>query len=501
MNPRVRAACDLMASDMRESAGMHDYDGVVQDLSPSGVAAGLARLGEGPREPDAHDEAHLAAFEAGLRVLFGDVEDHRRNPIWHIMNMDLASYDREYAPAGERADARRRHLAGWPDAVDAAIASLDMVSAPVASALLGPARGLAADVPPSDEFDDALRAHARFVEHLETAAASGPPDPSLGAEALASLMSAGEGMPVDLGRLADTADAERDRLRELLADAAGSLRPGMPVVELLDELLADHPTDPESIYAEARAQIDEATAFCIERKLMSELGGTCLVGPAPPSRRYAMAMMSWSGPYETDAPSWYYVTPPEDDWADEAKEEWLAVFSRTTLPAITVHEVTPGHFAHGRALRRVRGDVRRSLFSSSFIEGWAHYAEELYVEEGFRRDDPRFVIGVAIEALIRVTRLASAIGLHTGSMTVDEAAARFSEDAYLQGPAARSEAERAGYDPTYGRYTWGKLEILRVRAEAQARWGSRYSHQRFHDALLALGAPPLGLLGDAIDGD
>ena len=74
-------------------------------------------------------------------------------------------------------------------------------------------------------------------------------------------------------------------------------------------------------------------------------------------------------------------------------------------------------------------------------------------------------------------------------------------DAFLEGPAAKSEAARATFDPTYGRYTWGKLEILRARDEARARWGKRYSHRRFHEALLSLGAPALGLLGNAIGGD
>ena len=78
-------------------------------------------------------------------------------------------------------------------------------------------------------------------------------------------------------------------------------------------------------------------------------------------------------------------------------------------------------------------------------------------------------------------------------------ARRHHPDAHADGgPAARAEAERAGYDPTYGRYTWGRLEIISLRDEAQARWGSRYSHRRFHDALLALGAPPLGLMDDAL---
>src|SRR5205807_3861401 len=117
--------------------------------------------------------------------------------------------------------------------------------------------------------------------------------------------------------------------------------------------------------------------------------------------------------------------------------------NRTTLPAITVHEVAPGHFAHGRVLRRVPTDVRKCLMSISFVEGWAHYAEQLCVEEGFRADDPRFQAGVAIEALVRVTRLAVSIGLHSGTVTMDEAARRFADDAHLRGPAARSEAARA----------------------------------------------------------
>ena len=102
------------------------------------------------------------------------------------------------------------------------------------------------------------------------------------------------------------------------------------------------------------------------------------------------------------------------------------------------------------------------------MEGWAHYAEELSVEEGFVADDPRFAIGVWLEALVRVTRLACALGVHTAGWTVDEAAARFAADTHLTGEAALSEARRATFDPTYGRYTWGKLEIMR-----EARGGPR----------------------------
>ena len=152
------------------------------------------------------------------------------------------------------------------------------------------------------------------------------------------------------------------------------------------------------------------------------------------------------------------------------------MFSASTLPAITVHEVAPGHFSHHQALRGARGDVRRTLFSSAFVEGWAHYAEELCVEEGFLGDDPRFAVGVWLEALVRVTRLACALGVHTAGWTVQEATARFEADTHLAGSAAASEARRATFDPTYGRYTWGKLEIMAL-ASGPVRPGAPASSQ------------------------
>ena len=211
-----------------------------------------------------------------------------------------------------------------------------------------------------------------------------------------------------------------------------------------------------------------------------------------------MAMLSWAAPYEPPGPSWYHVTPPRPHWSAQEQEEWLQVFSRATLPAITVHEVAPGHFSHGIALRHAPTDVRRALQGDAFIEGWAHYGEELCVEEGFGADDPRIPVGVWLEALVRVTRLACAIGVHTAGMTVGDAARRFEADTHLSGPAALSEARRGTFDPTYGRYTWGKLEIRDLRERAKAQWGAGFSLPRLHKAMLDLGAPPLGLLDFAL---
>src|SRR6478735_7725576 len=463
LSPRVRAVCDLDVSEAREFAGRHEYDGKPQDLSPAGVRAGLARLeearsGSGPL-PDPHDEAHLSAAEELKRVTFARLELHRKNPLFHLGELDLSCYDRDYAPQRERDAARAAHLAAWPQAADAAVESLDQVAAPVAEALLGGIRGR---------------------------------------PALAALMGGAEALPVDLGRLAEQADAERDRLHALLADWCARIDAGRPALEVARELVRDHP-DGDGVIESARIWTERAIAFTRDHDLVPYHDGVCLVGPAPESRRWATAMLSWAAPGEPDGPSWYHITPPDSSWPQRDQEEWLEMFSHTTLPGITVHEVAPGHFSHGRALRHVTSEVRRTLQSSAFIEGWAHYGEELCVEEGFGADDPRIAVGVWLEALVRVTRLACAIGVHTAGMTVGDAARRFEADTHLSGPAALSEARRASFDPTYGRYTWGKLEILKLRERARKDWGSGFTLQRFHKAMLDLGSPPIGLLSTALD--
>ena len=361
----------------------------------------------------------------------------------------------------------------------------------MAAGTLSSVRGLAAGV--HDEA--ALAAHGRLVAHVERATRDGDPDPSLGGRTLTALMSSQEALEVDLGRLAERADAERDRLRALLADACGRIAPGIPVPEVLSRLEHDHP-DADGVLDAARALTAEVIAWTAERRLVPYDDGECLVGPAPESRSYAMAMMSWAAPGEPEGPSWYHVTPPDPSWPAQEQAQWLAVFSRASLAAVTLHEVAPGHFSHGRALRRVTSQARATLLSMGFAEGWAHYGEELALEEGFRAGDPLLQAGVAIEALVRVTRLRVAIGVHTGVLTVAEGAAAFHSDAGLQGPAALSEARRATYDPTYGHYTWGKLELLALRDRARRR--PDFALRRFHSDLLALGSPPLGLMDAAL---
>lgn len=498
MDTRLRAISDLSVAASREIAGRHEYDGTVQDLSPYAVRRGLDALNPDRLTYDGrHDEAHAGTAEDALRARFGELELHRVNPLWHIDNLELITYDRRYAPAADRARARRAHLKLWPDAVDAAIEALDRVPRDVAAATVPLAEGLGGYLGPDD--DEPKAALARFVSHLGQAAEHGPESPALGGAALTRLLSSAEAMDVDLHDLLVRAQRHRAELREMLDDACRRIDSSASTRDTLRVLLADHPTTGDGVLAEARELVTEVLAWTARTGLVPVDDAVCEVGPTPESQRRSLAGLYAAAPFEPDGPSSFLVTLPDPGWSRDEQREWLAAgFNRAQLPDIAVHEVAPGHFSHFRALRRAPGDVRRLLVSDAFVEGWAHYVEQLCVEEGFRSADPRFAAGVARDGLRRVARLICSIGLHTGALSLAEAAASFAEDALITGRAAYSEVRRALFDPTYGRYTWGKLEILRLRAEAQAAWGAAFSPRRLHDALFALGAPPLGLMDTAL---
>ena len=133
-------------------------------------------------------------------------------------------------------------------------------------------------------------------------------------------------------------------------------------------------------------------------------------------------------------------------------------------------------------------------WSYSFGEGWAHYVEQMMAEEGFAADLPEARLGQLSDALLRNCRFVVSIGIHVRGMSLDEAKRRFVEDCKQDEANARQQAVRGTFDPGYFAYTLGKLQILALRAEAQQKLGARFELRRFHDALLAHGAPPVPLI-------
>ena len=222
-------------------------------------------------------------------------------------------------------------------------------------------------------------------------------------------------------------------------------------------------------------------------------GEPVLVAPTPDFYRWSSASMWTPGPFETKPTrAYYYVTDVDRSWPADRQEEHLRDFNYPTLWAISMHEVCPGHFLQYQHLRQVDSKVRKSLFfaPASFMEGWAHYCEQMMMEAGFAREDQTLKLGQLQEALIRLVRFIVGIRLHAEDLSVEQGVRLFKEEAFLEEANARREAERGTFDPTYLVYSVGKLMLLKLRKDVKAQQGAKFTLQSFHDALLAQGAAP-----------
>ncbi len=168
---------------------------------------------------------------------------------------------------------------------------------------------------------------------------------------------------------------------------------------------------------------------------------------------------------------------------------------------VSVHEVWPGHYLQFLYAAQYPSDVRKVLWSNSNVEGWAHYCEQMVIDEGFHADDPRYRLAQLQDALLRDARFIVGIRMHTAGMTVAQAEAFFEQEGYQPRPVAVSETKRGTSDALFGYYTMGKLAILKLREDYRRKLGAGYALQDFHDRFIALGPLPLPLVREAMLGE
>ena len=265
----------------------------------------------------------------------------------------------------------------------------------------------------------------------------------------------------------------------------------------MGDVLNDHPKQGQVVAAGAEG--GRGTAGVRRRKQLVRIPPGERVNVAP-AREFdlGLASMHASPPLETTpVTSYYYITDAQADWPAEQQDEWLKKFNYSTLAVITSHEVMPGHYVHSVFMRKTPGKIRRIWIGlnpfpqpSSGQDGWAHYAEQMMVDQGFRANDPRYEMAQISEAMTRICRLISGIRLHTGEWTVDQAATFFEQKAHLPAPAARQEAERGRYDPTYGGYFLGKFAAFKLREDYRAARGSAFDLREFHERVMTNGIAP-----------
>jgi uncharacterized protein (DUF885 family) len=283
--------------------------------------------------------------------------------------------------------------------------------------------------------------------------------------------------------------------QEAFRSVAGRLNGGDPL-EAWARTRAEHPAPGELIGA-AREHVEELATFIQRHDLIAmPAAEPVTVAPTPEFYRWSFASMWASGPFESKPTrAYYYLTDVDPAWPAERQEEHLRDFNYPTLWSISIHEVFPGHFLHAQHLRRVESKVRKSILfaPASFVEGWAHYCEQMMVEAGFGRDNYRVKLGQLAEALVRLARFIVGIKLHTEDMSVEQGVRLFREEAYLEEASARREAERGTFDPTYLVYTIGKMMLLKLRHDYKQQQGKAFSLRTFHDTLLGNGTAPVWL--------
>ena len=314
---------------------------------------------------------------------------------------------------------------------------------------------------------------------------------ALGAARYRELLRLQEMVETPLPELLAAGEARLALDHAAFVETAAKIAPDKRPVEVLLSLTAEHPSAAQLIPSVARG-LEAARAFATTHDLVTfPSEQRPRVQETPPYARAAVfASMDTPGPYEVaGVDAYYYVTPVEPDWTPAHREEHLRMFNRYTTSMIDIHEAYPGHFLQFLYMPRVKSKVRKLMYTTANVEGWAHYVEQMMVDEGFGGGDPKMRLAQLQEALLRDCRYVVAIKMHTQGMTVAEATRVFVDQGFQEPANGHEEAMRGTYDPMYLAYTLGKLQIQALRDKFLARTGRDL--RAFHDAFVAQGGLPV----------
>ena len=511
------------------SDGVHAHDDRIEDLSRSAIEAQGRELGGFARRLDRISTRSLTAEEQLERRMLADqirgrlfeleeVRPWERDPKHYaeLLATSLAGQTLfEYAPIEERARRVVSKLRQTPRLIQAAEANIQdppgIFVKIGAETFDGVGTFIERDLPRAfrqledlhllgdlaDAATAATDAIRSYTGHLrDSLAGRSRATFRLGRERFEGRLRHQDGISIPAVRLLAIAERELGELQERFREVAGRVDAKAEPAEVWQRVKARHPA-PGELVQTVRDQLDDLVRF-IERNALVTLPDDepMRVAPTPDFYRWTFASVWTPGPFEPRSlPSYYYVTDVDTSWSAQRAEEHLRDLNLATLWSVSVHEAYPGHFLHFRHQRRIERTLRKtSLFAPvSFIEGWAHYCEQMMMEAGFGRDDDTLELGQLAEALLRLVRMVVGIKLHTEDMSVEQGVRLFREQAYLEEGSARREAERGTFDPAYVLYAAGRLMLLKLREDLQVSEGSRFSLKSFHDRLLGQGSLPLWL--------
>ena len=528
--------------------GLHEYDGKITDYSRLALDAELSRLRRfddrlakfDPSKLSPRQSLDLRILQAAVRKELFQMQDmsiFERNPMVYARAADVNVYvKRNFAPLEDRVRSLVTIESQIPNILIAAKTNLnDVLPKPYVELAIQIARGssdflkknlVAAVAGLKDEqiraaFQDANRRaanaladYAAWLEREKLPKAS--PDFALGEEKYRRLLAQTELVDLPPEKILEIGMEQLKAQQNAFAEAAKTIDPNKSAIEVFKQVQGEHPT-PENLIPDVAKDLEKIRKYVSTHHLVTIPSDIrAQVKETPQYRRAtSFASMDTPGPFEKHATeAYYYVTPTESDWPEKQKQEWLTAFNYYASDIVSIHEAYPGHYVQFLRLNASSaGKIEKIFGSYAFIEGWAHYCEQMMIEQGYgsatgaspsEEDTKRaakYRMAQADEALLRLCRLCVSIKMHTQNMSVDEATKFFQNNCYYEEKPAHSEAMRGTFDPGYLNYTLGKLQILKLRDDYKAQQGDEFSLQKFHNELLNHGMPPIRLLREIMLND
>jgi len=474
--------------------GLHEHDGELgawDDAALDRYLRGLREVAPG----ESHDVQLSWQTAQSEQFWYGELGWHTICPLVYLEPADASLYlKRDYAPREQRASAAGRHARALPGVLEEARRHL---TGPTSASMFRQAASSAREyadfyrqdlsaLAGPEPCEAAAEALTRFSAWCAERAERAPAHYAMGEGQFERMLATTQAETLSAARLEHVAREELERNLERgrqlteghLGEVAASLGAG--------HLPADR------LVAEASSIVTGLRAFLHERQLVSLPGETTVeVRPSPAGARWSFASMDNPGPFETSTEAYYYVTLPEAAWPVQEQQDWLAQFEPGLLHLITLHESFPGHFVHHLHMRHAHSRERKALRSYAFTEGWAHYCEEMMVDEGYHGtvEPLRLRLSQILAALDRCCRLLGSLRLHCAGDSVEDVAGLFRSHAFMEPGRALASARRGAFDPEYGYYTLGKLMLRKLRADQPS-----LSLGQFHDQILGWGSPPPALL-------
>jgi uncharacterized protein (DUF885 family) len=492
--------------------GFHEFDGKLTDYSRASIDREMVRLKEFDRRLDGMNSAALgpqAYFDfrnlrAGIRrELFGlqEMGSCSRNPMTYAGALDVSPYiKREFAPLEQRARGIIAILKQAPEVVAAGRANLeDALPKPWVEAAMEVGDGSAAflekdlvealkevkDPGLRAEFNAAdqravaeMRGFVKFLKEEKLPRATGPF--ALGAPNFAKMLREGELVTQSPAEVLQIGLAELRREQALFAETAAKIDGRQKPMEVFQQIQRDHPTA-QGLIPDSRKDLEAIRKFVLDHHIVfipSEVRPR-VEETLPFDRAGSFASMDSPGPFETKATeAYYYVTPVEANWTAKEKEDWLGAFNYYTSDVVSIHEVYPGHYVQFLCMNASAATrLEKILGSYAYIEGWAHYAEQMMLDEGYGEAGlaadhqpialkaAKYRLAQLDESMLRVCRLCVAIQMHCQGMSLEEGRKFFQDNCYYGEKPARAEARRGTFDPGYANYTLGKMMILKLRKD------------------------------------